>query len=373
MRNMRKASGWAFALLAGIFAVSLAGCGNDDRATGDDRVRLRAGTGLSARHAWWAATMVPWMERVEALTDGQVQFTAFTGGELVDVPHEIDALRNGTLDVALILPIYLPGEFPMAEVTMLPVRHSDTFIASRAWRGLLDSDVELANGRTYYESLLGAHDLKGFAVPTTQEYTISTTGVAFDSVARIRRMALRTPGRIPEMYGQRIGINTVTIPAVEMFDALSRGTLDGSFHSIADWSGYGFQDLFKYTLTDINFGHFNALIGMNQKTWDRLPKPVQTAMVQAHEEIFLAGAQEWVDRFEAMVKYNTGIGGTFKSIDDLDPAVQRHLLAGIEDTWLDYIGLLEHADLPGRQVALLWRDILVANGGRVPDAIAALK
>ena len=50
-----------------------------------------------------------------------------------------------------------------------------------------------------------------------------------------------------------------------MYDALSRGTFDGSFYSIADWSGYGFQDLFKYTVTGINFGHFNGFIGMSKE------------------------------------------------------------------------------------------------------------
>src|SRR5690606_34176945 len=109
----------------------------------------------------------------------------------------------------------------------------------------------------------------------------------------------------------------------------------------ADWSGYGFQDLFKFSLTDLNFGHFNALIGMTQSTWDDLPKDVADAMTQAHDEIITEAAQEYIDRAGEMIEYNEAEGGKFVSVDDLDPDVRAFLESGVEDTWMDYIDLLE--------------------------------
>lgn len=352
--------------------VSLATAGCSGLASEDGVTTLRVATGLSDQHAWWSSTMVPWMERVEELTD-DVEFETFTGGELVEVPHEVEAVQNGTVDVALMLPIYTPDQFPMAEVTMLPISHSDTTIASNAWRALIESDVELSDGQTYYESQFGAQDIKGWAVSTTMEYSISTTGQELDSVEAIQGLSLRTPSRVHETYAEKIGVNSVTMPAVEMFDAMSRGAFDGSFYSIADWSGYGFQDLFSYTLTDINFGHFNALIGMNQETFDGLSTEAQEAMEQAYDEIFLdPGAQVWLDRAEEMIEYNESEGGQFVSFDTLDTEVQDHLLGGVEETWSDYIALLEDQGLPGKDVALLWRDLLVEAGGEVPPAIGEL-
>ena len=378
---MKIASRWGASLTVIALAAVLAACGDDgngddgEAAGGEngDPIELRAGTGLSGQHAWWEATMVPWMDRVEELTDGQVTFTQFTGGELVDVPDEIDAIRDGTLDVTLALPIYLPGQFPMAEVTMLPISHSNTEIASQAWQDLLNSDEELVDGQSYYDSQFGEAGLHSWAVSATEEYAISTTGVEFDSVGTIQGLSLRTPSRIHEMYAANVGIDSVTIPAVEMFDALSRGAFDGSFYSVADWSGYGFQDLFMYTLTDINFGHFNALISMTEDTWNGLPEHVQDAMDEAHNDIFMDGAREWIERSEEMREYNTTEGGTFQSFDELDQDVQDHLLDGVADTWMDYIQLLEDDGLPGTEVAILWRDILVENGGEVPEAIADLE
>lgn len=374
MKKSRLATAVAMTASVSLLAACGGGGGTSTGGDGgDESVTLRVATGLSDKHAWWAAGMVPWMDKVEELTDGQVTFETFTGGELVEVTKEIEAVQNGTVDVSLMLPIYNPDQFPMAEVTMLPISKSDTMIASEAWKALLESDEELSDGQTYYESQFGQAGIKAWPLSTTQEYSISTTGKELDTVQAIKGTALRTPSRIHEMYAAKVGIDSVTIPAVEMFDALSRGSFDGSFYSIADWSGYGFQDLFKWTLTDINFGHFNGLIGMDQQRFEELPEDVQEAMQQAHEETFEASAQEWVDRAEEMVEYNKNNGGEFVSFDNIDQAAQQHLLSGVDGTWNDYIQLLEDQGLPGKEAALLWRDLLIEAGGEVPDEIANME
>lgn len=361
--------------VAVLTAVSLAltsACGTDQDQQ-DGAIVLRAVTGLSDQHGWWAGTMEPWMERVEQLTDGEVRFETFTGGELVEVPNEVEAIRFGTADVSLLLPVYQPDQFPMAEVTMLPLQHSDALIAAEAWEALLESDTALGDGRTFYESQFGDRGIKAWPASPTQEYSISTTGARLDSVDQVTDLALRTPSRVHEMYVEHSGMSSVTLPAVEVFDSLSRGAFDGAFYSIADWSGYGFQDLFMYTVTGVNFGHFNAVIGMNDDTWNDLPAQVQAAMDQAHEEIYLDGAREWMDRAVEMVEYNTAEGGEFVELASLDQRVQEHLMDGIGATWGGYADLLEEEGIPGRDAVRLWSRLLVEAGGSVPDGIEVLE
>jgi TRAP-type C4-dicarboxylate transport system substrate-binding protein len=355
--------------------VALTACGDDGDGAGEgaegEQITLRISTGLSAQHAWWEGMTVQWMDRVEELTDGQVEFTAFTGGELVETPDEHDALQEGTVDVALTLPAYLPGRFPFSEITMLPIESSDAEIAGEAWKAMLESDEELADGKTFFEMEYEDAGFTGFAMAPTAEYVISTTGQSIESISDVEGMSLRTPTRITEMYAANIGVNSVTIPAVEMFDALSRGAFDGSFYSVPDWTGYGFQDLFMYTLEDLSLGHFSGLLAMTQETWDDLPENVQDAMAQAHEDVYRDnGVQEWLDRTDEVREYNLEQGGEFASFNDLDQEVQDHFLDGIEDTWEEFIDLLEADGLPGREVALMWRDHLVEAGGEVPDGIA---
>lgn len=338
-----------------------------------DVITLRVVSGLSDQHGWWVGTVAPWMERVEELTDGKVQFETFTGGELIETPDESEAIMNGAADVALMMPIYSPDQFPLSEVTMLPLQQSDPIIATEAWQALLDSDVKLENGKTYYESMFGEKEMKVFPVGQGGAYAISTTGQTIETVEDVESLALRTPSRIQEMYAANTGFSSVTMPAVEMFDALSKGAFDGAFYSIADWSGYGFQDLFTYTLTDINFGHFNGLIGMSEETWDELPEDVQDAMEQALEDVLFDGAQIWADREVEMIEYANENGGEFQSFNDLDPAVQDKLVQGVNSTWSEYVQALEDDDLPGVSLVKLWSDLVVEAGGAVPEGIDVLK
>lgn len=336
-----------------------------------ETITLRAASGLGAKHQWWEGTMVPWMERVEELTEGQVQFETFPGGSLVAVPDEADAILSGIIDIGIMLPIYQPDQYPMAEISMLPLAHSDTVIASKAWRELIESDIELADGKTY--SQLQFPKFKVFPIATTEEYSISTTGHEFHTVNDIKGTTLRTPSRIHEMYSSKIGINSITMPAVEIYDALSRGAFEGAFYSIADWSGYGFQDLFRYTLRGINFGHFNALIAMTPETWDSLPANVQEAMEQAYEDVFIPGAEELMRRSTVMVEENTADGGKFVEFSTLDQEVQDLFYQGIEETWIDYAELLNNQGLPGTELVKLWRDLIVKHGGDVPTAVKSIQ
>lgn len=349
------------------------GSETDSGSASEESMTLVVATGLSAQHGWYAGFFVPWMEKVTEETNGRVQFETFTSGELIEVTHELEGIRQGLADIVLLLPIYDPQRFPMAEVTMLPLTHSDTHIASNAYKKLLESDVPIKDGKTYYELEFADKDIFALALPTTQEYSISTTGHEFNSVNDINGTTLRTASRIHEMYASRTGIGTVTMPAVDMFDAMSRGAFEGSFYSIADWTGYGFQDLFTYTLTGVNFGHFNSVLAMTQEKWESLPEDIREVMVNAYEDLFDDAAEEWVKRADEVIEYSTENGGKFVDINELDSSVQEYFVDGVENTWYDYIDLLEERDVPGKDVVTLWRDLLLEEGGQVPKAILDLE
>lgn len=361
--------------VATVLSVALlgAGCASGEPGEGDT-ITLRVGTGVSNQNLYWSAGVEPWMEHVTESTNGRVQFETYTSGELVDVTEELDALNSGTLDIALLLPIYQPDQFPLAEVSMLPIGETDTAIGSAAWKALMESDTELQDGKTFYESQFADQGLKAFPVHTTQEFTVSTTGQEFDSVPSTQSLQLRTASRVHDIYAGALGINTVSIPNAETFDALSRGAFDGAFTSVADWGNYGLQDLYKYTVTGINFGHFNGTIAMTESRWSALPEDVQSAMENALEETYDEGARAWLEKADEIRTYNeTEANGKFVNVSDLPPDVQELLEDGVDETWQTWIDTLEGQGHAGRETALLWRDLFVSEGGEVSPAIGELE
>lgn len=367
-------------LILGLFVfmlLLLAACGGGDSTTSstnsDEEILLVATSGSSPNHGWSEGFLTPWMEEVTNRTDGRVQFETFYSGELVENTKEYDGLTQGLADVVAFPPIYDPQQFPMSEVTMLPLTKSDVHIASRAFAKLLESDVELKDGKTFKELEYGDNGLVPLPVSTTTEYVISTTGYEFDSVDAVKSATFRTSSRSHESYAQKIGAGSVTMPGVDMYDAMSRGAFEAAFYSIADWSGYGFQDLFKYTITGANYGHFNLTLAMTQETWDSLPEDVQEIMVEVANEMIAPSADEWASRKEEMITYSEENDGEFIDIEELDPEVQAHLLDGMEEIWYEYIDLMNERDLPGKELAILWRDLILEEGGDVPEGIKELK
>ncbi len=331
---------------------------------------FRVTSALSASHGQWQGFFKPWMEEVEKRSEGRITFTPFLSGELVKATNEPDALKQGIVQIAApLLPTYDPSAFPMSEVPMLPLAKSSPKIGSMALKALIESDVPLMDGKTFSELEYGANGLVAIPITISEEYSISTTGHRFETIDDVKSVTLRTPSRIHEMYAKNVGINSITMPTFDLFDALSRGALDGSFLFISDWTGYGFDELFKYTVTDVNLGHFASAMAMTQKQWNEIPEDLQQIMLDAAGEQVEKGAQVWVDRRKSIIRDTQKDGAEFVSVHDLPPEVEEHLMSGMEQTWFDYIEMLEENGLPGKKLARLWRDIVIEQGGDVPEAI----
>ncbi|KKK39904.1 hypothetical protein WQ57_01095 [Mesobacillus campisalis] len=340
----------------------------------EETIVLKLSSALSTQNGWWAGYFKPWMEKVEEKTNGRVKFEHYANQELIPVNEELQALKNGTIDIAAPLwPLYDPQRFPLSEVTMLPLLHSDTMLATKAYAELVKSDTELADGKSFNQLEYQSKGLKVFATPTTEQYVISTKDYPFESVSDFKQVSLRSPSRVHEIFAKNVGINTISMPSADMFDAINRGAFNGSFFSIADWTGYGMQDVFNYTLEGINLGHYTGMWAMTEEKWNSLPKDIQQIMEETSYEQVLEGAQLWMDRSDENRAYAKDKGAVFETIDALEPEAKELLVKGVEDTWFQWIDQTEKNGQPGKEMAKLWRDLIVEQGGTVPEAIMELE
>src|SRR5699024_11413981 len=80
------------------------------------------------------------------------KFDKFVAGELGDLGNELEALQSGSIDVALtLMGPYDPQRFPYTKVVMLPTLGSDAESVTTAISNLLQSDVEINEGKTFFE------------------------------------------------------------------------------------------------------------------------------------------------------------------------------------------------------------------------------
>lgn len=362
-------------LVMSIFIMT--GCGNSSGSVSseqekDEGIKLR-GSAIVNSESGWFDQITPWMEQVKEETNGKVQFDVFTSGELVAAGHSYDALNSGKIDIELaMIPSYEPERFPLSEVTLLPLSKSDASIAAKAIEMLMESDVQLKDGKTYYQLEYEDNGLVAFPSLPTEEYLITTTGNHFNSADDLSKLRLRAGSRVHDIFVKNIGANSISMPAIELYEALSRKALDGSLISIADWTQYGFQDIFKYTLEGVTVGHFKFVVAMKKDKWESLPEDVQESMSRGLKETLDLGLKGWeVRRGEGSKMYEEK-GGQFLHINDVNPEVKDRLEQAIEQTWFSWIETLESAGHPGLETAKLWRDLIIQAGGDVPEGVKNL-
>lgn len=376
---MRSYSKGLIYLIFAMLTLIVVGCSSDDSSssdgdTEDEKIVLRASTGLPADQVWQEPYFHPWMEMVEERSEGRVEFEFYGGAELVELGGELDALKAGTIDVAMpIMHLYDPKRFPLSEITMMPLINSSSEIANDAYRGLLKSDVELEDGKTFYELEMEANGIKSWPVTAGYPYVINSTDTEFDSPEDFDNLRIRIAARINEVFVNNLGANPISMNQNETYDALSRGALDGTVMPIGDWTTWGLDDLLQNAIIGADIGHFTAIMSMTEEKWNSLPDDIQDIMEEVAEELSAStDVVQFIDEREVEVVEELDGIADFKELDDLNDETREHIIDAMGQTWLDWIDIIEEQGSPGKEVAKLWRDLIIEAGGDVPDVVKEL-
>lgn len=380
MRKMK----WLLVLSALLLVLGACGSGSSDSGKTGDKgdvagtgktVKLRASSGVPDKHFWHRGFFEPLTTAIEEESNGEVTFDLFTAGELVGLGNEFDALTSGSIDVALtLMPPYDPQRFPYSEVVMLPLLDSDATIAAKAMANMMKSDREIKDGKTYYQLEFEDKGLVAFANPATEPYVLSTTKQKFESVKDFSpAIRVRTASRVHEILAKELGITGQSMPITDAYDALSRNALDGIIYNAPDWIAFGLDELIKHSITGVNLGHFVGHTAMTQKTWDSLSPEAQKLFEDKAYEFIHKGAELTKSETAENVASNKEKGGELTHFNDLNPDVKDHLENAVVTAWKDWIADLEGQGHAGKEMALLWRDMLVEAGAVLPQAVLDLK
>ena len=330
---------------------------------------LTISAGLSQTHFWVGNYMDPFADAIEAETD--LAFTRFYAGELVAVGGELDALESGVISVAApLLAPYHEGRFPLSDVTQLPTYGTDSPMITRAFQRLLASEAEVTDGTTFYDYEIADKGLVAWGLGATGAYAISTTGAELTRPADFHGMPVRAGSALHTIVLERLGVTPVTMPAASAYEALSRGTIDGIILSIGDWVSYSLEELLTYTVTDVAIGHWQSYLAVTERMWDGLTAEQRDTW----DRVARAGATrnaEYIDEQDRAVRARAAANGaTFVAVQQLPTAMRDHIARAATETWVQWIEQTERNGHPARATAVLWAEVVLAQGGALPEGVA---
>lgn len=292
-----------------------------------------------------AQILQAWIDQVNPkLSDGNA-FKLYPGSMLGAPPAQAELVKAGVADIALVVPTYTPGLFPMSGVVEVPgIAHTSTQ-GTAVLNALADEGALAAEYADY----------KIIALFTTPGYRLLMTGDGADEPADLKGLKLRTPSPFGTKLLEMMGASGVSIPAPHVYENLERGVVSGAVWVFDAYKTFRLDEVAP-TVTTTRITASPMAILMNKATYEALPE-ADRAVIDA-----MAGrtAAEWVagvvDAADAALEQGFRDEGKVTFIDQEGDAAAAWMaaLATAPEAWV-----ADQAD-PAAARAVLDRAVAVA-------------
>ncbi|MDR2745287.1 MAG: TRAP transporter substrate-binding protein [Desulfovibrio sp.] len=219
-------------------------------------------------------------DRVKEYTKGEIEIELYIDGLLANHDETFHGVQDGSITIGVISPYV--NLIPGGMVNWVPWTISnweESAIAFDLKDGILHKVMEKA-----YNDV-GMHVL--FHVPFGP-YGIGNIKRPIRTPADFKDLKLRVsnslgPVRALENMGKGTGMTLQTIPWTEIYNALSRGVVDGCWSLWPTLVDERIAEVLKY-YTDLNFLWDNQNVIINKAIWDRQPQHIKDAVSRAAAE-----------------------------------------------------------------------------------------
>lgn len=235
---------------------------------------LTYGTYLSAHHATNKMGVETYMRAVEEQTKGSLKFTMAADGTLVGGREALQGLRDGLVDMAMIVDLYTPNELLTSNVlSELGLLGSNDAVMSGAV-----NELQLLNCPTC-ETEAAANNLHDLAIYASTPYALicnkNLTKLSDFQGTRIRATGPWTK------FVAALGAIPVNITSGETYEALQRGQVDCTLLNIPALTNYSLHEVAKFVV-NLPIGTFNGghYLNMSKSVWDKRSDDEKKALLE---------------------------------------------------------------------------------------------
>ena len=235
---------------------------------------LRVHSFSSATSLDHTAHLDRWAETIEAESDGRIAVQVFPAMSLGGAPSDmLQQMEDGIVDMIWTLAGFNPERFPGVQGLELPFVNTGT----SATMSPAAMEFILEHLQPEFEGI------KVIAVHATDASLIHTRDRPIRTLEDFEGMQLRVAGRFIGETVRALGGTPVALPLGEIYEAVSRGQVDGFLINWAISQPYRFYEVANYH-TDYPFFQTMLMTLMSQESYDRLPPDLQ-AVIDANSGI----------------------------------------------------------------------------------------
>lgn len=232
-----------------------------------------------------------WRDQVERRTNGRVTVKQYFGGSLSGWPEALPALQTGLADVAQVCPPYFPSEMPLSMIAEMVGVSTDLWVAQKAATDLYNEDphVKAEQEKLGLKPLFTHHS-------GLMHYGFRGTVTTF---ADMKGKIVRTYGGSLFEAEKRVGLKSVFMPYGDIYEAMARGTIDGTGFTFIVSDGFKHWEVVK-TVVEVGAGYsLGTQRSVRLAVWNKLPADIQG--------IFMKLQSDWIDYFAKAMYAETAL------------------------------------------------------------------
>jgi len=353
---MRKLFGIVLLAAIVVSGLLLAGCGDDTPATttaaSGATTTASAPTGevyeltyalFQPEVAALSVANTAFAKEIEARTNGRVKITVHAGGSLLAAGAMYQGVLDGVADMGNGISSYDPGAFPFTSIAELPSSAQSGWVVSNA----LYDFMEEYQPKEWQD----VHILT--AVSTAGDFQALCMGKKqLKKVADWKGLAIRTNHAD---IVQAMGGTVKDIPMADVYDALSKGVLDGVMGTPEPLKSWKLAEVCDWV--NINPAPVQPSILwyniMNKDTWESLPADLQQIISEVGREFSAKLGLTWDDQGVAGVEASLGQGKTVYVLPDDEAAKWTDLVMPIIDQRLASVA--KESGMAEDEVKAIWQ------------------
>lgn len=285
-----------------------------------------------------------WCSEVEKRTNGRVRVRHYPGGTLSSPLQMYENVSKGVIDIGAHVLMYTPGRFPLMSLLYeYPIEYPSVSSVT----GIVNEFYQKFRPKEFDEvKVLYFHCAPPAILLTRKPAT---------RLDDLKGMKIRTMGQNAKVMSQ-LGAIGVGLPISEVYDAVSKGMIDGIVSPCVGMKEFRFAEVMKYALDYQGSAQVAViLVAMNKNKWNTIPPDVQ--------KIIEGVDKEWPDKhakvWEAMEKeardysINKGV-----KISKLSAEENAKWMAKASPLLNQYVVQMKQKNLPGEEALKFVRNLV---------------
>jgi TRAP-type C4-dicarboxylate transport system substrate-binding protein len=240
--------------------------------------RLKVANFFPAK-AFQSTVLEQFCRDLEKRTGGEVKVDYFAGGSLLKSTAMFDGIVSGIADIGYSHVYYTSGRFKVMETCGLPLGYPSGWVASQVFNDFYQE---------FKPKEFDAVNVLFFN--STPNSAIATSKKPIRKLEDLKGLTIRAPGMCGEIV-KALGATPAPTPMMEVYDAISKGVIDGEQSNFETLYAFKFAEVVKYStsIPQINFPYPFYLV-MNKDSYKRLPadiKPIFDKLVGEYKERYI--------------------------------------------------------------------------------------